>query len=171
MTQEYTKRFDDQDDELILLSSTGRVISDTDMFLDIGTNLIRSKKLDVSMRASEAIPVLEWMWENHPPVQMGTAHAFDADPPGVDSDAVIMNELLPEVESQTRSGQWKDGGFFQKAVGSARYWLAAIAVLGAVGNGIIGSQCTPPDSVIRETNPTTGETQVIRMIEVPSLKR
>ena len=171
MTQDYNKRFDDQDDELILLTSTGRVISDTDMFLDIGTNLIRSKKMDVSMRAVEAIPVLEFMWENHPPVQTGTAHAFDADPPGFGNDAVIMNEMLPEVESQTRSGQWKDGGFFQKAVGSARYWVMALAVGLAGLSTILGNQCAPPDSVIRETNPETGETQVIRLIDVPSLKR
>ena len=171
MTQDYNKRFDDQDDELILLTSTGRVISDTDMFLDIGTNLIRSKKMDVSIRASEAIPVLEFMWENHPPVQVGTAHAFDADPPGSGDDAVIMNELLPEVESQTRSGQWKDGGFMQRAVGSARYWIAFAAVLLAGLSVILGQQFAPPDSVIRETNSETGETQVIRMIEVPTLKR
>jgi len=170
MTQEYTKRFDDQDDELILISSTGRVISDTNMFLDIGTNLIRSKKLDVSMRAGEAIPILEFMFENHPPVQTGTAHAFDADPPGFDSDAVIMNELLVEVESQTRSGQWREGGFFQKAVGHARYYLAALMIL-VVALSVVSGQCAPPDNVIRETDPTTGETQVIRMIEVPSLKR
>ena len=171
MTTKYDKRFDDQDDELILLSSTGRVISDTDMFLDIGTNLIRSKKMDVSMRAGEAIPVLEFMWEGHPPVQMGTAHAYDADPPGFGNDAVIMNEMLPEVESQTRSGQWREGGFFQKAVGTARYWLAAGALLLLGLNMLVGSQCAPPDGVYRETNPETGETQVIRMIEVPSLKR
>ena len=170
MTQEYTKRFDDQDDELILISSTGRVISDTDMFLDIGTNLIRSKKLDVSMRAGEAIPIMEFMFENHPPVQTGTAHAFDADPPGIGSDAVIMNQLLPEVESQTRSGQWREGGFFQKAVGSARYWLAALMIV-VVALSVVSGNCAPPDNVIRETDPTTGETQVIRMIEVPSLKR
>lgn len=170
MTQDYNKRFDDQDDELILLSSTGRVISDTDMFLDIGTNLIRSKKLDVSMRAGEAIPIMEFMWEGHPPLQTGTAHAFDADPPGVDSDAVIMNELLVEVESQTRSGQWREGGIFQKAVGSARYWLAAVALL-LVALNVIMVECGPPDNVIQSTDPTTGETQVIRMIEVPTLKR
>ena len=170
MTQEYNKRFDDQDDELILISSTGRVISDTDMFLDIGTNLIRSKKLDVSMRAGEAIPILEFMWENHPPVQTGTAHAFDADPPGVDGDAVIMNELLVEVESQTRSGQWREGGFFQKAAGSARYWLAGAGILLVALQLVLGN-CSPPDNVIHETDSTTGETQVIRMIEVPSLKR
>ena len=170
MTQEYNKRFDDQDDELILISSTGRVISDTDMFLDIGTNLIRSKKLDVSMRAGEAIPILEFMWENHPPVQTGTAYAFDADPPGVDADAVIMNELLVEVESQTRSGQWREGGFFQRAAGNVRYWLAGVGLLIVALNVVLG-QCSPPDNVMRETDPSTGETQVIRMIEVPSLKR
>ena len=170
MTQEYNRRFDDQDDELILISSTGRVISDTDMFLDIGTNLIRSKKLDVSMRAGEAIPIMEFMWENHPPVQTGTAHAFDADPPGVDSDAVIMNQMLVEVESQTRSGQWREGGFFQKAVGNFRYWIATAAVLGVVFSSVAG-QCAPPDNIYQETNPDTGQTQTIRVIDVPSLKR
>lgn len=169
MTQ-YNSRFDDQDDELILISTTGRVISDTDMFLDIGTNLIRSKRLDVSLRAGEAIPIMEFMWDGHPPVQTGTAHAFDADPPGVDGDAVTMNQLLVEVESQTRSGQWREGGFFQRAAGSVRYWLAGLALL-LVALQVTLAECSPPDGVISRTDPSTGETQVIRVIDVPSLKR
>ena len=62
------------------------------------------------------------------------------------------------------------GGFFQKAVGHARYYLAGLMIL-VVALSVVSGQCAPPDNVIRETDPATGETQVIRMIEVPSLKR
>ena len=171
MTQQYKGRVDDQDDLLILITQDGRVVEDDQMFLDIGAGLIRSEKMKMTMRASEPIPLLEFMWVDQPPVQIGTCYGYDDDPPYVTDDAFAQNRLLREVDQQVRTGRWQDTSFIGRAVSSVRYWICAGAIALCAASIMLQPYCQPPDTQSVRQVDEAGEVRTIQVLDVPSLKR
>ena len=171
MTSQYKGRVDDQDDLLLLITQDGRVVEDDQMYLDIGAGLIRSEKMKMTMRATEPIPLLEFMWVDQPPVQVGTCYAYDDDPPHVMDDAFTQNRLLREVDQQVRTGRWQDTSFIGRAISSVRYWICGAALLLCFLAVMLQPYCQPPDTKTVEQVDETGQVRTIEVLDVPSLKR
>ena len=164
-------KYDDKDDLLILITQDGRVLEDPDMYLDIGAGLIRSERYHMTMQATEPIALLEFMQVNKPPVQVGTCYAYDDDPPHVSNDSYIMNNLLGEVEQQSRTGRWKETSFIARAASTARYWICGITIVLCVAALLLQPYCQPPDTRLTEQVGADGEVRTIQIVDVPSLNR
>ena len=129
MTTKQSRRWHDVDDELLIFTESDQLLSDRQIWHDIGTGLLRSEALGVTLHSPRPIPLMEWRWPDQPPVQVGMVYAVDQDGPHPQRDAKTMNRTLPEVEAMARSGEWGQPGLLAKIRNNFRYYVCGASLV------------------------------------------